>query len=120
MRSSSWNVGDNSVPWVNDLQAELRTLNPAPPGGTGRAAITSPQFEPVEEAEFRFVHVTNVDGLVGMIGTWSPVIVNPERGRLLDQLHEFLASHPDLGDGSRIEVPYRTRVLRLRKEDGPW
>jgi hypothetical protein len=71
----------------------------------------APWFDGVAEERFPYRHSTDADGLVGMVSTWSPVIVSSRREELLGQVHAFARSHPDLAGRASFEVPYTTRVV---------
>jgi SAM-dependent methyltransferase len=115
-----WHVSDESVRWVNDFHRLLDRVHPAKPGGSGREVDVEPWFTIADERRFAYAHRTDADGLVGLAGTWSPIIVSPRRDEVLAEIGSFATSHPDLAGKPSFAFPLLTRVVVCRRpsDDG--
>ncbi|MFD8787581.1 class I SAM-dependent methyltransferase [Kitasatospora sp. NPDC059599] len=108
-----WNVRDETEPWAAELGALMH-----------RSARQRIDTEPVlpapfgapERLEIRWEHGTTRAGIVDMVASRSYVIALPEdeRARLLADVEELLATHPDLAGRDAIALPYVTRCTRVR------
>ncbi|MFJ8622091.1 class I SAM-dependent methyltransferase [Kitasatospora sp. NPDC093550] len=108
-----WNVRDECEPWAAELGALMHR-------STGQRIDTSPAvpapFGPPERLEIRWEHATTPAGIVDMVASRSYVIALPEaeRARLLADVEQLLAGHPDLAGRETIALPYVTRCTRVR------
>jgi SAM-dependent methyltransferase len=55
------------------------------------------------------------DEVVGLVSTYSFVIVSPRREALLAEVRDLLRTHPDTSGRARVEVPYSVRAYRWRR-----
>ncbi|MEV7189863.1 class I SAM-dependent methyltransferase [Kitasatospora sp. NPDC093102] len=108
-----WNVRDESEPWAAALGV-LMHRSARQPIDT-RPVLPAP-FGPPERLEIRWEHVTTRAGIVDMVASRSYVIALPEdeRVRLLADVEQLLATHPDLAGREEIALPYVTRCTRVR------
>ncbi|RGD56964.1 class I SAM-dependent methyltransferase [Kitasatospora xanthocidica] len=108
-----WNVRDESEPWAAALGVLMHRS--APQRIDTRPALPAP-FGAPERLEIRWEHVTTRAGIVDMVASRSYVIALPEdeRVRLLADVEQLLATHPDLADREEIALPYVTRCTRVR------
>jgi SAM-dependent methyltransferase len=111
-----WNVKDESVDWVR-LLAEIiepyRGSAPRVASGDWKAAFERTElFSPIERARFSFVHEVDVDTVVDRVGSISFIAaLNPRvRERVLAQVRELLAAHPDTRGRRTFPLRYRTGV----------
>ncbi|MFH8381541.1 class I SAM-dependent methyltransferase [Kitasatospora sp. NPDC018058] len=108
-----WNVRDESQPWAAELGALMHR-------STRQQIDTAPllpaPFGPPERLEIRWEHPTTPAGIVDMVASRSYVIALPEaeRARLLADVEQLLATHPDLAGRDEIAMPYLTRCTRVR------
>jgi SAM-dependent methyltransferase len=110
----TWNLRDESVAWAAELTA-------ATDGGDStrdaREEIDSfgDAFDPVEHARFAHVFPVDVDGLAGLVASWSYTITRPadERERILEDV-QALGRRVAAPDGT-IAVPFVTVCLRARR-----
>ncbi|MFJ9844029.1 class I SAM-dependent methyltransferase [Kitasatospora sp. NPDC101155] len=108
-----WNVRDESQPWAAELGALMHR-------STRQRIDTAPllpaPFGPPERLEIRWEHPTTPAGIIDMVASRSYVIALPEaeRARLLADVEQLLATHPDLAGRERIAMPYVTRCTRVR------
>jgi SAM-dependent methyltransferase len=117
-----WNVIDNRVDWVADLDrvsgsAAIATLS----GWRAEAADAhlpgikeAGTFGPPEQAEFAHGQRRTADSLVATIATHSRLLVMPEQEReaTLSRIRAFLAGRPETARGE-FTLPLVTGVLRV-------
>jgi SAM-dependent methyltransferase len=111
-----WTSMDREIGWIDDLQRTLRAhLAPgAPQGGRGPRRLAIPDaataaFAPVEGPHLvRFTR----DALVGLAGTYSAMILHPEREALLDGVRATLTDDPRFADPAGTEIPMVSRCFR--------
>lgn len=74
-------------------------------------------FAKPESAEFSWTLPMTADELVGLLGTYSGVILLPEgeRTTLMDTARAVLSAEPALRDGGTLSVPFRARCWRARR-----
>ncbi|MFF2750511.1 class I SAM-dependent methyltransferase [Kitasatospora sp. NPDC058048] len=108
-----WNVRDESEPWAAALGVLMHRA--APPRIDTRPVLPAP-FGASERLEIGWEHVTTRAGIVDMVASRSYVIALPEdqRERLLADVEQLLATHPDLAGREEIALPYVTRCTRVR------
>jgi SAM-dependent methyltransferase len=118
-----WTSMDRDVAWIDALQRTLRAhLAPvAPRGGRGPRALALPDaaaaaFDPVEGPHLvRFTHRFTVDSLVGLAGTYSAMIIHPDRDALTDRLRVTLEADPRFAGPDGVEIPMVSRCFRARR-----
>jgi SAM-dependent methyltransferase len=118
-----WTSMDREIDWIDDLQRTLRAhLAPvAPRGGRGPRALALPEaaaaaFDPVEGPHLvRFTHRFTVDSLVGLAGTYSAMILHPDRDALIDRLRATLDADPRFADPDGTAIPMVSRCFRARR-----
>ena len=108
-------VGEEAAADVSGAAAEARGERPADP--LRRQELILPEGSPFsapEQTEIRWVLPMTPEDLVGMIGTYSGVIlVEPEqRDALLDLARAYLRDEVGLADGVATDVPYRAICWR--------
>ncbi|MEU3573567.1 class I SAM-dependent methyltransferase [Kitasatospora sp. NPDC036755] len=108
-----WNVRDESEPWAAALG--LLMHRSTPPRIDTLPLLPAP-FGTPERLEIRWEHATTPAGIVDMVASRSYVIALPEdeRVRLLADVEQLLATHPDLAGREEIALPYVTRCTRVR------
>jgi SAM-dependent methyltransferase len=115
-----WNSDDDRVPWVAGLR-DVAEAAAAPTlsghreelAGYGPAQF-SPQFGPVERAEFENSQPHTADSLIAAMCTHSQVLVMPsaERDPLLGRIRAYLAARPETAAGE-FDLPMATLALRM-------
>jgi len=111
-----WNHRDEGVPWV----AALGDLLAPAPHMAQRA--DAPQIgEPLVDAERlttgRWTHDLSREDVVGLAASRSYVLTAEpaERQRVLDEVRDLLAAHPDTAGRESVPVPYTTTCWRARR-----
>jgi SAM-dependent methyltransferase len=111
-----WNVKDESVDWVR-LLAEIiepyRGSAPRVASGEWKAAFERTElFSPLERARFSFVHEVDVDTMADRVGSISFIAaLDPRvRERVLAQVRELVATHPETRGRRTFPLRYRTGV----------
>ena len=109
-----YNLVDDSVPWVAELDALSRTSVSLPPD-SDEWAPTYPGLGPVEIARFPHRHRRTAESLTAMIGTHSHTMVVPaqERAEVLDRVRRYLDARPETSDGE-FDYPLTTVAGRCR------
>lgn len=115
-----WTSMDREIDWIDDLQRTLRAhLAPvAPQGGRGPRALALPDaaaatFAPVEGPHLvHFTHRFTVESLVGLAGTYSAMILHPDRDALIDRLRTTLEADPRFADPDGTDIPMVSRCFR--------
>ncbi len=115
-----WNADDVSVGWVEALQ-ELKRR--ARGGSTGHSAggevLTgdlgiSDAFEEPEEFAWAWTAPYAVADLVDLVATRSYILTAApdDRARLIDEVRELLATHPETAGRHVVELPMVTTCVR--------
>lgn len=106
-----WNFRDESVDWVAALGRSMRSLADDP---TVMEVELDPPFGPVERHMVPWRHRTTPDGLRDLVASRSYVITAPpaERRRVLVEVDDLLAGHPDLAGREQFDLPYLSVCFR--------
>ena len=118
-----WTGMDREIGWIDDLQRMIRAhlAPPAVPTGRGPRRLEIPAasaaaFVPVEGPHLvRFTHRFTRDALVGLAGTYSAMILHPDRDALLDGVRATLAGDPRFDDPAGAEIPMVSRCFRAAR-----
>jgi SAM-dependent methyltransferase len=113
-----WNLRDERVEWMRRL-GEIVPRKGAEPSLEGEVEI-GPPFGATERFELDWSRPMDLEQLLELVGSLSPVIVasEAERAAILDSVRRAVRNV--LGPtGSRIDFPYRTRCFRARLASGP-
>jgi SAM-dependent methyltransferase len=112
-----WNVMDQTVPWVERLQARIHRHRGANPWYTAhgwrRAFEATREFSPLEHRAFRNVQAVDRVGLIDRIASVSFIATLPtsEREAVFADVQDNLAAHGVPGPDGRFEIPYVTDVF---------
>jgi len=113
-----WNVRDESSDWAERLTAIFdRLAGPDAPryrNRTWRRAFEETElFGPLHRSLAWHAHAVTPEGFVDRVMSVSYVAGAPpeERERVLHEVHEMLASDPELAGRREILMPYRTDVF---------
>jgi len=111
----TWNVRDESVPWVRRLSTVIghQSELPDPSGTLG----LSGRFGPVEWQRFRLYQPVDRAGLIDLVRSRSYVTVlgDAERERLLGRVGTLYDE--ERGDALGLQMPYVTHCLRALRLD---
>jgi SAM-dependent methyltransferase len=118
-----WTSMDRDVGWIDDLQRTLRGhLAPsASRRGLGPRRLALPDaaaaaFAPVEGPHLvRFARRFTRAALLGLAGTYSAMIIHPDREALLDGIRAALARDPRFADPDGTDVPMVSRCFRAHR-----
>jgi SAM-dependent methyltransferase len=118
-----WTGMDRDIGWIDELQRTLRAHLPAAAARPGRGprSLALPDaaaaaFAPVEgQHAVRFTHRFTRDALVGLSGTYSAMIVHPDRDALLDGVRAALEDDERFADPDGAELPMVSRCFRARR-----
>jgi SAM-dependent methyltransferase len=107
-----YDLVDDSVPWVAELDRLSRTSVSTPPSHEDWAPAYA-GFGPVEHAHFAHRHRRTAESLTAMIGTHSHTLVvsEAERAEVLGRIRAFLDSRPETSTGA-FDYPLVTRAAR--------
>lgn len=106
-----WNLRDDRIPWVSALSSVVDMPDSYKWCEThGSPRLTAPLGE-LTAYEFDYRQPATVDSLVGLIGTFSHVALNPEVQQIKADVRELAVTHPDLRDKDQFTVPYVCRVF---------
>ena len=96
-----YNLIDDSVPWVAELDVVSRTSVSIPPGEADEVPSYA-GFGPVEQARFAHRHRRTAESMTATIGTHSHTLVvsDEERAEVLDRVRAFLDSRPETSGGT--------------------
>ncbi len=114
-----WNLRDDTVPWMQELSdlidgEDTMRGNASDPAEHPRFGTL---FSPVERAEFPHSVEHDADSLVGLISTFSYVRLRDDADEVYAAVRELVATHPDLRDRPRFELPYVTATYRAVRLD---
>ena len=111
-----WNVKDESVDWVR-LLAEIiepyRGSAPRVASGAWKEVFERTElFGPIERARFAFVHETDVGTVVARVTSISFIAAldSRVRERIVEQVRELVATHPETRGREVFPLRYRTGV----------
>src|SRR6266511_237613 len=109
-----WNARDRSVDWVDRLWSIMDRVEKRAPWRDHEhwrdsALGDRPGFGPLHEPTFRHEQRITPPGVVERFASVSHVAVLPaqERARVLDEVREVLATHPDTRGRDVMAIPYR-------------
>jgi ubiquinone/menaquinone biosynthesis C-methylase UbiE len=111
-----WNVKDESVDWVRQLAEIIESYRGSAPrvasGAWKDAFERTDLFTPIERARFSFVHQTDTATVVARVTSISFIaaLAPRVRERVVAQVRELLASHPDTREHRVFPLRYRTGV----------
>ena len=112
-----WNARDRSSDWVNEVWSIMDRVEKRAPWrdheqGHDSAPRPRAGFGPLHAATFRHEQSITPEGVVGRIASVSHVAVLPpaERQRVLDEVRDVLARHPDARGRPELHLPYRVDV----------
>jgi SAM-dependent methyltransferase len=96
-----YNLIDDSVPWVAELDEVSRSSVSIPPGEADEVPSYA-GFGPVEQARFAHRHRRTAESMTATIGTHSHTLVvsAEERADLLSRVRAFLDSQPETSAGT--------------------
>ncbi|HEV3408575.1 MAG TPA: methyltransferase domain-containing protein [Gaiellaceae bacterium] len=112
-----WNARDESVDWVARLSDIVEPHRGDVPRYVSRrwerAFATATLFGPLEERQFPFAHELDAERLVARVASISFVaaLAPDERERVLRDVRELAATHPELRGKATFPLPYRTAVF---------
>jgi SAM-dependent methyltransferase len=112
-----WNARDESVDWVARLSEIIEPHRGDVPRYVSRrwerAFATTTLFGPLEERQFSFAHELDGETLVARVASISFVAALPaeQRERVLSDVRELAAAHPELRGKATFPLPYRTAVF---------
>lgn len=106
-----WNFRDERADWVATLGRSMRSLADDP---TVVQLELGAAFGPVEQRTVPWQHRLTPGGLRDLVASRSYVITAPpaERSRVLGEVDELLADHPDLAGRAEFDLPYLTHCYR--------
>jgi len=111
-----WNVRDRRTPWVDAFDAIVDRVDPDRPDlqtGKWRTAFErTTLFAPLAQRDVRHEQLLTPATLVDRALTVSSIAVLPEpqRERVLDEIRQLAATHPDLRGRETVALPYITKV----------
>jgi ubiquinone/menaquinone biosynthesis C-methylase UbiE len=111
-----WNVKDESVDWVRQLSEIVEAYRGNAPrvasGAWKDAFERTERFTPLERARFSFVHDVDQPTVVARVGSISFIaaLAPRVRERVLDQVRELVATHPETRGQRFFPLRYRTGV----------
>jgi SAM-dependent methyltransferase len=111
-----WNVKDESVDWVRrlgEIFEPYRGDSPKVALGLWKEAFERTHlFTPLERARFAFVHETDVATVIARVTSISFVAALPDEEveRIVVQVRELLATHPETRGRKIFPMRYRTGV----------
>jgi SAM-dependent methyltransferase len=120
-----WTGMDREIGWVDDLQRTIRAHLDPPATGAGRGPRrleipdgSAAAFDAVESPHtVRFTHRFTRAALAGLAGTYSAMILHPDREALLDGVRHALDDDPRFADPDGAEIPMVSRCFRARRRD---
>ena len=112
------NQRDTSVPWVAALEeliagrTDVRQVQRSEL--SRQAPLDAALFGPPRRGEFPFRQLVDAELLVDLFASRSYVIDldDSPRAELLDEIHDFARTHPDLAGQDEFDLPYLTVVMR--------
>jgi SAM-dependent methyltransferase len=112
-----WNARDRSSDWVNEVWSIMDRVEKRAPWrdhehGDDSAPRPRGGFGPLHTETFRHEQSITPEGVVGRVASVSHVAVLPpaERQRVLDEVRDVLAHHPDARGRQELRLPYRVDV----------
>jgi len=103
-----WNTRDERMGWVKDL-GDVVGHDPDPFDDNGKVVLPAP-FTDVARHHVEWTSYLTAQALIDLVASRSYCITSPTevRARTLQQLREFLASHPALAQSGGLALPYIT------------
>jgi SAM-dependent methyltransferase len=105
-----WNIRDERVDWVKQLGRVMHGDEDP------RAAVpvVGWPFAPLQRRDVEWTYRVSPSRLVDLVASRSYVITLPDerRAALLAEVHELIATHPDIAGADVVAVPYVTECYR--------
>jgi SAM-dependent methyltransferase len=112
-----WNARDRSSDWVNEVWSIMDRVEKRAPWRDheqGKDSAPRPRagFGPLHAEKFRHEQPITPEGVVDRVASVSHVAVLPpaERQRVLEEVRDVLAHHPDARGRQELRLPYRVDV----------
>ena len=111
-----WNVKDESVDWVRLLAEIIEPYRGSAPNvgsGSWKEAFERTElFTPIERARFAFVHEIDAGTVVARVTSISFIAAldSRVRERIVEQVRELVATHPETRGRQVFPLRYRTGV----------
>jgi SAM-dependent methyltransferase len=109
-----WNGRDRSKDWVNEVWSIMDRVEKRAPWRDHEhfrdsALGARAGFGPLHTETFRHEQPITPEGVVERVASVSHVAVLPpaERERVLDEVRNVLATHPDASGRDELHIPYR-------------
>lgn len=116
-----WNVRDRRTAWVDAFDTIVERVDPERPDHQTRkwraAVERTTLFERLQALDVPWEQILTPAGLVDRALTVSSITVLPDaqRERVLDEVRELAATHPDLRGRDSFALPYVTKVYWTTK-----
>lgn len=113
-----WNDRDDTVDWVRQFDQIIHRGDILEPKTKHVAPKFGAQFSTVEHAVFRWLDTIPVTDLRPLAASRSYLLMlpNAERDRILADIDQLIATHPDLTGRDHITLPYITNAYRVRRK----
>lgn len=116
-----WNIRDDGVAWVAELEALMRRHEgdtPRFPSGQWRAVFPADGFGPLVERRYRHVHRgpparVVVDRVLSV--SFIAALPGDGRERVKAELEALIARTPELAGGGEVSFPYVTFAFHCRR-----
>jgi SAM-dependent methyltransferase len=112
-----WNARDRRIEWVDRLWGVLDRVEKHAPWRVHESWSETDfpfdrWFGPVHRAEFTHEQPLSPEDVVGRFKGVSHIAVlpEPEQERVLGEVREILATHPDTAGRTELRIPYRVDV----------
>jgi SAM-dependent methyltransferase len=112
-----WNARDRRIEWVDRIWSVLDRVEKHAPWRVHESWSETDfpfdrWFGPVHRAEFTHEQPLSPEDVVGRFKGVSHIAVlpEPEQERVLDEVREILATHPDTAGRTELRIPYRVDV----------
>lgn len=117
-----WNIRDASVDWVAQLASIVDRYADGRPryyAEEWRQVLKDglPKgYSPFEETTWTHLHTgTPEDVIVKRIESISFIAASPQKGEIIAEVRDLVATHPDLVGQKSVSVPYKTLAIRTAK-----
>lgn len=113
----AWNSRDDRVDWVAALTGIIGGSEALEPGWD--ECFERSMFGPLEHARFEHRHSHDVESVCAMVASRSYLVVADDatRERVLREVRELVATHPQLAGRKTFELPYVVECFRAQLRD---
>lgn len=110
-----WNLRDDRVDWISVMNEFVPIADSYKWFSNNEKPVLADPFGEMELVEFAHSQPTDVEGLVGLVGTISVVALSDDSPARLAQVRNLAETHPSLAGRDTFDMPFVCKVFTARR-----